>query len=96
MRSCVLWVWDKILIFCSVPLSELDINFSLGLLQAKHLTNGDQWKDGQAAIKTHVFDSISIFSSGRRCARQGTVPTLCKSTAYVEQRTALFATIYNC
>ena len=69
MRSYVLCVWDKTLIVCSVLLSELYINFNLGLLQTKHLTTGNQWKDGQAVIETHVFDSISIFSSGRRCDR---------------------------
>ena len=61
MRSCVLCVRGNTLIFCSVLLSELYINFNLGLLQTKQLTTGDQWKNGQAVLENHVYDSIYFF-----------------------------------
>jgi len=34
---------------------ELRENLTLGLLQTKHLTNGDQGKQGSAFIKHNVF-----------------------------------------
>jgi len=34
-------------------------NLMLGLLQTKHLTNSDQWKEGHALTETHIFYSIS-------------------------------------
>ena len=39
---------------------ELCINLTLGLLETKHLTNGDQWK-GLAVTETYVFDGIYMF-----------------------------------
>ena len=40
--------------------------FTLGLLQTKHLANGDRWQKSHAVIRTHIFDMICIFSSDRR------------------------------
>jgi len=34
-------------------------NLKLGLLQTKHLTNSDKWKEGHALTETHIFDRIS-------------------------------------
>ena len=34
-------------------------NLRLDLLQTKHLTNSDQWKEGHALTETHIFDRIS-------------------------------------
>jgi len=40
-------------LFCVVSALR---NFDLSLLQAKHLANGDQWKDGNAGWReTHVL-----------------------------------------
>jgi hypothetical protein len=48
----------------------------------KHLTRGDQWKEGHAVIETNVFDRMYIFSPDRRRECEGSQPTLCRSTAF--------------
>jgi len=52
-------------LYCSVWL-ELCINLTLGLLQTKHLTNGDQWEEYHAVLESYVFDRICVFSHDRR------------------------------
>jgi hypothetical protein len=54
---------------------QLCINLTLGLLQTKHLTNGDQWEEGHAVIETYVFNRICMFATDYR-------RTLCRSTAF--------------
>jgi len=49
--SCVSWVWDNTVTFRSVLVwLELCVNFNLGLLKRKHLTNCDQWTEDHAAV----------------------------------------------
>jgi hypothetical protein len=43
-------------------LLEQCINLTLGLLQTKHVTNDDQWKEGHALIETYVFDRSYMIS----------------------------------
>lgn len=38
------------------------MNFTLGLLQTKHLTNSDKWKVIDAVSVTSVFDRTYMFS----------------------------------
>jgi hypothetical protein len=51
---------------CSVWL-QLCINFALGLLQTKHLKNGNQWNDDHAVTETRVFDRIYMFFPTHCC-----------------------------
>jgi len=47
-------------------LLETYINLSWGLLQKKHLTNGDQWNESHAVTQPDVFDKVCKFSPNDR------------------------------
>jgi hypothetical protein len=56
--------------------------FEFRLIQTKHLTKSDQWKEGHAVIQTRVFDRISMFSAYSRRECYGTLLTIYISTAF--------------
>jgi len=45
-------------VFCVVRAVH---TFTLGVLWAEHLTNGDQWKERHAMIETHVSGRIYTY-----------------------------------
>jgi len=65
-------------VFCVVrTVHKFDFRFVIG----EHLTNGDQ-RQGHAVTEIQVCDRIYMFSPNRLSDCYGSLPTLCKSTAF--------------